>query len=971
MGIKSKINIFIGAIRKANKKKILKKIYCTVRVGGLKAIKEAIIVTAQRDQNLVSNHEYDPMKSLENVNASSLGVNLYLEEQAAVEYSDKLSSKTITVIIIVPSNQYTIRNTVESIKKQVAVSGVKIKLLIPDDFAEATEPEYTTYFRSKSSIKDIVRALDSEYFILLKAGNTLAPNALYEFKKVMDKGYTFAYSDECVWNFNNGTIIKHYLKPDFSKYYLYNNLYMEKSVCFSTKNVVKISDLLEDTSDLAAYINECVLRLSDNKKIPYHIEKILLLRNHLYEKQAVEAYSANFELVKESLRKMKIRMADYRNEGFINYCKFIEAEAVEISLILIGNMAHDAINAINSIFDVTKYQKFEVILVANEEICEIVRYNVGNRPKLSYAETPEKYSYAKACNTGAKTATSDIIVFLQDNIIVRDEAWLDEIAKCFVLPFVGGVSPKILRNDNTIRYAGAIAGGFDFCPLVFNGEINIVKEDFSELAFISRETSILSASCMAVRKVLFTKVGGINDIDTPDKFSNADLSFKIAEEGYNCIFCANSQLYYDNGNWYDNWYDQKSDTAYIYMLKKWIKYLSYDPYFTYSMQKHMLDRLPTYLRIFCNENKVNNTGKGKQRNILMFIHELSVTGAPVAIHYAAKALKDNGDFPIIVSPSDGNLRKTIVEDGIPVMVNPTITHDNTWIRFASNFDLVLVCTLACHWIIKALEDAKIPTLWWAHEARESYEGGQLKNFLPESLNDNIKVFCGGEYARKMLYSYRPAYKADILLYAVPDYSDTFSGIKYELPDLGDKIVFSIVGTIMKRKGQDILAEAIMEMPEEKVKLCKFLFIGRVIDPLISIAVKKLKEKYSDEVILIDEVSRSELMDIYKQCDSVICASRDDPMPIFMTEAMMFSKICICSENTGTASLIKDGVNGFVYGNDSHKELMKKIIYVIDNINKLENMKKKARETYVNTFTMSAFSKKLITAIDTIIDKEGR
>jgi glycosyltransferase involved in cell wall biosynthesis len=49
---------------------------------------------------------------------------------------------------------------------------------------------------------------------------------------------------------------------------------------------------------------------------------------------------------------------------------------------------------------------------------------------------------------------------------------------------------------------------------------------------------------------------------------------------------------------------------------------------------------------------------------------------------------------------------------------------------------------------------------------------------------------------------------------------------------------------------------------------------------------------------------------------LICASRDDPMPVVVTEAMMFSKVCICSENTGSANIIQDGNSGFVYKDNS-------------------------------------------------------
>lgn len=89
------------------------------------------------------------------------------------------------------------------------------------------------------------------------------------------------------------------------------------------------------------------------------------------------------------------------------------------------------------------------------------------------------------------------------------------------------------------------------------------------------------------------------------------------------------------------------------------------------------------------------------------------------------------------------------------------------------------------------------------------------------------------------------------------------------------------------------------------------------------------------------------MDIFKQATCIVCSSRDDPMPVFMTEGMMMSKICICSENTGTATLIENGKNGFVYANNDYKELANKIMYVIDNNDKIDSLKIESRKLMRN------------------------
>jgi O-antigen biosynthesis protein len=959
MGLKNKLRIMIKAIKKSNKKDIFKRAYNVIKTGGIIALKDAIIQTSLRGE--------------EQNNSIVNDFNLYRRQQSISNQNESMSLSKITILVYVPETHYYIIDTLDSIKNQNHTN-YDVKFIVPSKFNinikhELFKPHNVIAFNSPL-IADLLNKISGIYCFLISAGNTLAPNALSSFANELDKGYSLVYSDECVWNFEDSSIVKHYLKPDFSKYYFYNSLYLEESVCFNKKELINVGAFFYHVSNLKTLINDWTLRFVDKEKKVKHIEKILLLRHYHYEINLKSDDTTNYFNVMNSLKCIKVRVQD-NNPLKNNYCQCLEYQDKRVTIIIPITDYLLAEISVKSIIACTIYENYEIILVANKANASSLQYLLETYKYIQICEIDRELSYAQACNSGFKLATGDITVFMQDSIHIVDKEWLETIVKCFSLSFVGGVSPKVLRNDNTIKYAGAISGGFDFSPLPFNGEPNDIINDFSEIAFVSREVSILSASCIAIKSDLFKQLNGFNEIDTPDKFSNVDLSFKIRDKGYSCIYCATSIISTSDGtNWYDNWFDKRSKTGYIYLLKRWMDKLVEDPYFTDSMKLHMLNRIPNNYKIFSQNNhdiKLCNNS----RNVLLVSHELSITGAPVALHYAAKALLENGDYPVIIAPYDGSLRQTIVEDGIPVIIDYSIMGDKIWINLAENFDMVVVSTLVCNGLIKHLEAANIPTLWWAHEAKASYEIGALKNTLPETINDNIHLYCGGEYAKKVLLSYRPHLKSNILLYAVPDYANENSSTEYKMANLENKIVFSTIGSIMERKGQDILAKAIMEMAEQDVKHCKFLFIGKKVDAITYAKVQELKNKYPDEVVLIDEVTRSELMEIYKICDCVICPSRDDPMPVFMTEAMMFSKIVICSENTGTAALIQDGVNGFVYQKDDYRLLLKKIIYVKQHLGSLSSMKEKSREAYINNFTMNSFSNNFISIIDTITDKEDK
>ena len=356
------------------------------------------------------------------------------------------------------------------------------------------------------------------------------------------------------------------------------------------------------------------------------------------------------------------------------------------------------------------------------------------------------------------------------------------------------------------------------------------------------------------------------------------------------------------------------------------------------------------------------------KNVLLITHELSMTGAPIALHYAAKSYIKNGDYALMLSPQDGPLKKEIMEDGIAVIIDSTINGSDFWLKMACNFDLVIVNTLSEFHVISKLESINIPVLWWVHESKRSYELGADK-VIPLEIKENIHVYCAGPYAKKMLNLYRPSYQSDILLYGLPEYNFGKETYCYQLDNKEKKIIFVSVGTLEFRKGQDLLVKAIEELPKEYLKKIKFIFIGKMVDENIYQDVCHLLEKYPDCVEMIEQLSRSEIMDLYKQSDCIICSSRDDPMPVFITEALMLSKICICSENTGTASLLKDGVNGFIFKDNDFEQLKEKIITVIEQYDQLDKMKLEGRKVFEQYFSTSIFRKNLMEITNSILKKD--
>ncbi len=350
----------------------------------------------------------------------------------------------------------------------------------------------------------------------------------------------------------------------------------------------------------------------------------------------------------------------------------------------------------------------------------------------------------------------------------------------------------------------------------------------------------------------------------------------------------------------------------------------------------------------------------KEKNILLVSHQLTMTGAPIALVHLAKILVRKGFQPIIISPTDGaELAEYAVSGGIPVIVNPDIFETDLILKVRDIFGKILVNTLGSLSVIKLLCNTDTNVLWWIHESSECYSR-ELAEMMPRKISDNIHVYCVGPYARRQLSTRFPKYKVDSLIYYTPDLKkvDSLRSEVYERID-GNKKVFAIIAGINRRKGHDILFNAVLRLPKDVLKDSQFIIVGQPGEPFLDHKLRRLIAKYPESVIYPGALKLEEVYKLYEKIDYVICASRDDPMPIVVAEAMSFGVPCICSEYTGSSMVIKHFKSGLIYGRNSSKMLARRIeeAFYMDAGN-YERMSQKARVAYEKVFSEEAFEKNL-------------
>ena len=245
----------------------------------------------------------------------------------------------------------------------------------------------------------------------------------------------------------------------------------------------------------------------------------------------------------------------------------------------------------------------------------------------------------------------------------------------------------------------------------------------------------------------------------------------------------------------------------------------------------------------------------------------------------------------------------------------------------------------------------VPVLWWLHDAFAGYPF--IAHRIPETLDSNVHVCAVGSHATAAMHSVRPDFSIEQLIYGLPDYAQE-SFPPYDISYAGGRPLFVTVGSFEPRKGQDIFCNAIRLLKPEVRQKAAFLFVGKAADKSLKNAVDALVEDYPDTVFYRKRLERPEIKSLMDQCACVVCASRDDPMPTFVTEGLIFGKPSIVSEHTGTAGLITEGVDGFVYKDDDPDQLAKVLEHAILHPEQLAAMKADCRKMYEKYYSNEAY-----------------
>ena len=390
-----------------------------------------------------------------------------------------------------------------------------------------------------------------DYIALLDHDDLLTPDALFEVVKVLnatEEIVDLVYSDEDKTNEAGTRFFDHHFKPDFSIDFLRSNNY----ICHFTnirKALLDAHNIRFDSHYDGAQDYDVIIRCVEKAKCIKHVARILYhWRAHSGSTSCVSnakpyTHDAGKRVLQDHLVRcgIKGRVLDGGFSGELSNIYHIQYNIFDTPLIsiIVPNCNHKQLLkcCIDSIIEKTHYDNYEIIVVENNSTeKDIFAYyaELKNNKLIRIIKWEGEFDYAAINNYAVKQCRGEYIVFLNNDVKLISDDWVQDMLGVCQRPDVGVVGAKLSYADDTIQHAGIVIGLGGIAGHCFNGVSN-KSYGYAMRLIAIQDMSAVTGAFMMVKRSVFDEIGGFEK-ELKVAFNDVDLCLKVRQAGKLVVF---------------------------------------------------------------------------------------------------------------------------------------------------------------------------------------------------------------------------------------------------------------------------------------------------------------------------------------------------------------------------------------------------------------------------------------------------
>ncbi len=368
--------------------------------------------------------------------------------------------------------------------------------------------------------------LKQEILIFTEDEELLANRAVDEICQVFEQNEqaVLVYGDEDELNSNEAIRMNPQFKPDFSPDTLLSYFY------FGTTFAVKKSELLKlvfrKDADPLRNLYSLVLQLCIGKTREQicHINAILSHSHNLSSMCLDDSFDDIRKAASQTLSKSPVKLVS----------------------IIIPTKDHPEVlkNCIQSIRERTQEAEYELIVVDNGSSAahQESYQQLSDQYQFQYIYSVQEFNFSRMCNQGAAQAKGDCLLFLNDDVEVRQTKWLALMCEKASCLSTGAVGVKLYYPESKMIQHDGITN-LRLGPVHKMQFQDDKGHKYLEHNTVDRNVLAVTGACLMLRHSLFTKIGGFDE-NFAVAFNDVDLCFRLFEAGYQNVLVNETHLWH-------------------------------------------------------------------------------------------------------------------------------------------------------------------------------------------------------------------------------------------------------------------------------------------------------------------------------------------------------------------------------------------------------------------------------------------
>lgn len=404
--------------------------------------------------------------------------------------------------------------------------------------------------KENNTVKQVMEAAEkvsTEYVVLCSADYELCEN--YEKKvshyiliqKKAGRNLQYIYSDSDIIN-DNGKRENPDCKPDYSwntllSFNYIGNVFAVKKQFFLHR-MNEFADNFGSDSKFDSYKISLFL-LSDNSvENVGHIHQILAHKKADYKE---ESDISDYKCLLPELKNKNVCVVTDKHNKNVQHIHYPLSENDCVSIIIPSKDNPEILKVcLESIKKYTKHTKYEIVVIDNgsneDNRNEYKKLIAEFGENASYTYERFDFNFSKMCNTGAKKATGNMLLFLNDDIEIigqdyEDTDWLSVLAGQAKQESTGAVGAKLLYPDSSyIQHVGVI----NYESSCFAHLYAKAVDDENIKAhrnYADYDCLCVTGACFMLEKAKFDKAGGFDEAFEVTH-NDVDICLTLYEQGY-------------------------------------------------------------------------------------------------------------------------------------------------------------------------------------------------------------------------------------------------------------------------------------------------------------------------------------------------------------------------------------------------------------------------------------------------------